>query len=273
MSVVPPNRIKQALLDGQSVVGTLLLEIRQSGVMPLLANAGFDFVIIDNEHGMFNIETIVDLTRTGRHVGLTPIVRIPDVTYAYMAKTLDAGAQGIMIPRIVDAQQVRDAVQFMKYPPQGIRGNATGLASTDYKSEPVTDIMNQFNEETMLIVQIEHISAVENLEEIVTIPGVDVALIGPNDLAISMGIPGQMEAPPLQAAIERTIEVCQTHGVYPAIHIANPGLAVYWAGKGMRLLSSSAETTMLMKAGLEISSAIRQGFKASSTEATPQQKE
>lgn len=260
MSVVPPNRIKQALSDGQSVVGTMLLEFRQPGVMPLLANAGFDFVIIDNEHGVFNIETIVDLTRTGRHVGLTPIVRITDVTYAEVAHTLDAGAQGIMIPRIVDAQQVRDAVQFMKYPPQGIRGNATGLASTDYKSEPVVDIMPRFNDETMLIVQIEHVSAIENLEEIVTIPGVDVALIGPNDLAISMGITGQMESPLLHAAIEKTIEVCEAHGVYPAIHFADPELATYWARKGMRLISSSADITMLVQAGLEVSSAIRRGI-------------
>lgn len=106
-SIIPPNRIKQALQAGQAVAGTMVVEIRQPAVMQLLANAGFDFVIIDNEHGAFNLETIADLSRTAIYVGLTPLVRIPDLTYPYVAQTLDAGAQGIMAPRITEPEQVR----------------------------------------------------------------------------------------------------------------------------------------------------------------------
>ncbi len=114
-SIIAPNRIKHALRDGQSVVGTMLAEIRQPAVIQLLANAGFDFVIIDNEHGPFNIETIADLSRTAKYLGLTPLVRVPDLAYPHIAQSLDVGAQGIMLPRVYNAQQVREAVQIMKY--------------------------------------------------------------------------------------------------------------------------------------------------------------
>ena len=129
-SIIEHNRMKQALQNGQSVVGTMVVEIRQPAVMQLLANAGFDFVIIDNEHGPFNIETIAELSRAAIYAGLTPIVRIPDLAYPYVAQPLDSGAQGIMQPRVYDAAQVRQAVEMMKYPPLGRRGSALSRGYT-----------------------------------------------------------------------------------------------------------------------------------------------
>ena len=107
-NIIIANRAKKALRDGQSVIGIMVVEIRQASIMQLLANAGFDFVIVDNEHGPFSIESIADLCRSARQVGLTPIVRVPDWTYPDLAQPLDAGAQGVMIPRITNAQQVRE---------------------------------------------------------------------------------------------------------------------------------------------------------------------
>lgn len=260
MSVIPRNRIKQALQEGQPVIGTMIVELRQPAVVQWLANAGFDFIIIDNEHGPFNVETIADLSRTARHLGLTPVVRIPDITYAHVAQTLDVGAQGLMIPRVVNARQVRDVVQMMKYPPQGIRGNALSRGFTDFKSGPVADALLASNEETLLIVQIENQSAVENIEEIVSTPGVDVAFIGPNDLSISLGVPGQIKAPQVQAAIEKTIDACQRHGVVPGAQMNDLDSAVYWAGKGMRLISSRAEAVFLINGGQEVVETIGRAF-------------
>ena len=259
-SIIPPNRAKQALQAGQSVVGTMVVEIRQPAVMQLLANAGFDFVIIDNEHGAFNLETVADLSRTAVYLGLTPIVRIPDLTYPYVAQTLDAGAQGIMVPRITEPQQVRQAVQMMKYPPIGQRGNAQSRGYTNFKSGPVTEVLAAVNQETMLIVQIETRAALENLEEIITIPGVDAAFIGPNDLSIALGLPGQLESAEVQAAIKRTITTCQQHGVIPALHMNDVKLATYWAGQGMRLISIGSEASLLIKAGLEVTAGLAGAF-------------
>jgi 2-keto-3-deoxy-L-rhamnonate aldolase RhmA len=259
-SIIAPNRIKRALKGGQSVVGTMVVEFRQPSVMQLLANAGFDFVIVDNEHGPFGLETIADLTRAAKQLGLTPIVRIPDLTYPYIAQSLDSGAQGVMIPRVFNVEQVHQALQIMKYPPLGIRGNALSRGYTDFRSGPVTEAMAQANEETMLVIQIETQGALDNLEEIVSIRGVDVALIGPNDLSIALGVPGQMEHPRLKSAIQKTIDLCQQHHVFPAIHINSLELAVHWAKQGMRLVSSNAETGLMIRGGFELTSAISQAF-------------
>lgn len=255
-SVIPPNRIKQALRQGQSVIGTMIAELRQPAVVQLLANAGFDFVIIDNEHGAFTIETIADLARMAVYVGVTPIVRIPDLAYPYLAQSLDAGAQGIMAPRISTAAQVREVVQMMKYPPLGMRGSALSRGYTRFKGGPVVETMAVANEETLLIVQVETRGAVDHIEEIVTTPGVDITLIGPNDLSIALGVPGQQDHPDMQAAIQKMIDACQRHGVYPAIHINDLKLAVYWTKQGMRLVSSSAEIGLLVKGGLEVTKTI-----------------
>ena len=121
-SAVPPNRLRQKLAAGRTVIGTMLVEMRQPGIMTLLANAGFDFVLIDNEHGPFSVETIADLSRAARDNGVTPIVRIPELTYAHVAQSLDGGAQGIMLPRVTARAQVEECVRYIKYPPEGRRG-------------------------------------------------------------------------------------------------------------------------------------------------------
>jgi 2-dehydro-3-deoxyglucarate aldolase/4-hydroxy-2-oxoheptanedioate aldolase len=261
-SIITPNRMKLTLREGKSVIGTMVTEIRQPAIMQLLANAGFDFVIIDNEHGAFNIETIADLSRTAVYLGLTPIVRIPDLTYPYVAQTLDAGAQGIMVPRISNVQQVKDIVQMMKYPPVGIRGSALIRGYTRFLSGSVAEVMATCNEETMLIVQIETLGALEAMEEIVATPGVDATFIGPNDLSIALGVPGQMDHPDLNAAIEAMISACRRHNVFPALQMNDLKLAAQWAAKGMRIVSSSSETGLLMKAGLEVTTTIKKSFAA-----------
>jgi len=255
-STYPTNKMKAALKAGQPQVGTMVCEIRQPGVMQLLANAGFDFAIIDNEHGPFNIESIADLSRMARLVGVTPIVRIPDLAYPYIAQSLDAGAQGIMVPRILEVAQVEVAVQMMKYPPLGRRGTALARGHTDFRSGSISEIVAAANQETLLIIQIETQESAARIEEIAAVPGVDVCLIGPSDLSVSLGVPGQMEAPQMKQAIEATIAACRKYGVTPAIHINSLELAVYWAKQGMQVISSGSEAGLLMKAGLEMTTMV-----------------
>ncbi len=258
--IIAPNLMKQAIKAGQNPIGTMIAEIRQPAVVQLLANAGFDFAIIDNEHGGFTIETIADLSRTAKYVGVTPLVRIPDVAYPYIAQVLDAGAQGVMLPRITEAAQVAEAVQCMKYPPVGRRGLALSRGHTNFRSGSIPDAMERTNEETLLIVQIETRPAIDALDDILSLPGVDVALIGPADLSIALGVPGQMEAPALTEAIETMVAACRRHGVAPAIHMNDLALATYWAKNGMQVLSSNAETGLMMQAGRAVTGALREAF-------------
>jgi 2-keto-3-deoxy-L-rhamnonate aldolase RhmA len=250
-SIIPPNRLKRALQESRPLIGTFVVEFRQPAVMQLLANAGFDFVFVDNEHGAFSMESVGELSRAAVLLGISPIVRVPDIAYPYIAQTLDVGAQGIMIPRVTDARQVREVVQKMRYPPLGERGSALERGLTQFKAGPVVEVMQSVHAETMLVVQIETCQALEAIDEIVAVPGVEAVLVGPNDLSIALGVPGQMEHPILKDAIQRTISACQKTGVFPAIHLGDPRLAAYWASRGMRLVSTGSEVSFIMRAGRE----------------------
>ena len=256
--IVPITRIREKLAQGQLVVGTMLVELRQPSVMTLLANAGFDFVLIDNEHGPFSVETIADLSRAARAAGVTPVVRIPELTYAQVTQALDGGAQGIMLPRVVARAQVEECIGFMKYPPLGRRGAVLARGHTGFMGGPLAETLEQFNRQTFLIVQIETASAVEHLDEILSVPGVDAALIGPTDLSLSLGAPGRMDDPKLLAAIERTLAACAAHSVVPAIHTNDVAMTSAWAARGMRLVSINSEAGLLMAGARTAVTAIRQ---------------
>jgi 2-keto-3-deoxy-L-rhamnonate aldolase RhmA len=257
MTIIPQNRLKQHLAQGKTAIGTMIAEIRQPAVIQCLANAGLDWVIIDNEHGSFSSETVAELSRFGRAIGLTPIVRVPALTYELISQSLDGGAQGIMLPRITSPEQVRDAISIVKYPPVGRRGSALGRGHTEFKGGDVVQMMAESNRETFVIVQIETREAVERIDEIVSVPGVDAALIGPNDLSIALEVPGRMRDPVLTAAIERMMAACSKAGVYPAIHTNDVTLTAEWARKGMRLVSISSDLGFLQKAAKEAADTIR----------------
>ena len=257
-SLIAPNRTREALADGKAVLGTMLAELRQPAVMQLLVNAGFDFVIIDNEHGPFNIETIADLSRTAVYLGLTPIVRVPAIDYPYIAQALDGGAQGIMAPRILTVEQVVQVVNTVKYPPVGQRGCAMSRGHTRFRGGPVSQAMADANLESLVVIQIETVDAVEAIDEIVAMAGVDVAFIGPNDLSIALGVAGQMTSPVLMAVIEKVIDACARQGVVAAIQMNDLPLAAQWASRGIRMLSYSSEIGLLTSAGASATHTLRE---------------
>ena len=245
-SIVPANRIRAKLAEGKTVVGTMLVELRQPSVMTLLVAAGLDFVLIDNEHGPFSVETIADLSRAARDAGITPIVRIPELTYAHVTQALDGGAQGIMLPRVTEPGQVELCVACMKYVPQGRRGAVLARGHTAFRGGPLADTLAAMNRETFLIIQIETAEALSRLDELLAVPGVDAALIGPTDLSVALGVAGQMDSPKLVRAIEQTLAACAAHGVIPAIHTNDVAMTAAWAKRGMRLVSINSEVGHLM---------------------------
>jgi 2-dehydro-3-deoxyglucarate aldolase/4-hydroxy-2-oxoheptanedioate aldolase len=256
-SIIAPNPLRAALREGKTVLGTMVAEIRQPAIMQLLGIAGFDFVIIDNEHGPFNIETIADLSRAGRCYGVTPIVRVPELSYTYLAQSLDVGAQGIMLPRVYTVDQVKQALDIVKYPPTGNRGCALNRGHTNFQGGAVLDIMARANAENLVVIQIETKEALEQVDAIAALPGVDVLFIGPNDLSISLGVAGPPTSETMVAAINKVVTACQTHGVTCAIQLADVELARQWAANGIPMISYGAETGLLIGAGQAATRAIR----------------
>ncbi|MGQ0704317.1 MAG: HpcH/HpaI aldolase family protein [Gemmatimonadales bacterium] len=243
---VPPNRLRARLAEGRVLIGTMVVELRQPSVMSLLADAGLEFVLIDTEHGPFSIETIADLCRAARVAGVTPIVRVPELTYTHVTQPLDAGAQGIMLPRVTGPEQIEFCLECMKYVPQGRRGVVLARGHTGFRAGPLAEVLAAMNRETFLVVQIETAEALDRLDELLPVPGVDAALVGPTDLSVALGVPGQMDHPTLVGAIERTLERCTAHSVVPAIHTNDVALTAAWAHRGMRMVSIASEAALLM---------------------------
>jgi len=254
---VPACRLRERLASGALSVGTMVAELRQPSLMNLLALAGFDFVILDGEHGPLGLETLVDLSRAARAAGLTPIVRPPDLQYALLTQPLDGGAQGIMLPRVTGPEQVREALTFMKYAPEGRRGAVLARGHTGFRAGPLIETLAAFNRETVLIVQIETAEAVDRLDDILAVPGVDAALIGPTDLSLALGVGGQLDHPTLTTAIETTMDACRRHGVAPAIHTNDVAMTAAWARRGMRLVSIASEAGLLISGARQAVETIR----------------
>jgi 2-keto-3-deoxy-L-rhamnonate aldolase RhmA len=242
------NPVKRALADGKAVFGSEISRLRSPEVARLYAAAGFDFAFIDMEHSAFGLETVADIIAMSRIAGIVPIVRVPQAEYAFVARVLDQGAQGIIVPRVNDPQTVRDIVSWMRYPPAGIRGFADTAAQTDHRRLPADEIIEANNNETLCVIQIERRQALENLDEMLAVPGVDVACMGCMDLSIDLGVPGQIDHPTMVAAIQRVVDSARRHGIASGIITGQMEAIRGWVQAGMRFASYATELMLLQDA-------------------------
>src|SRR5262245_5973864 len=222
---MPVNHAQSRLHNAGTVFGCILQQFRSAEIPRLLAEAGFDFVFVDCEHGGFDLETIQDVVRVARLAGITPLVRVGELSYSLVARALDVGAQGIILPRVEEPNLLREALSWMKFPPQGKRGFGLGPPQLDYRAQSFADAIADANATTLTVVQFESAKALERAEELLEVPGIDVALIGPSDLSISLGVPGEFEHPRLVEAVCLFIKVCNRYGVAPGIQVRNATLA------------------------------------------------
>jgi 2-keto-3-deoxy-L-rhamnonate aldolase RhmA len=256
-----PNRVKQALKRGEPVVGTMVSEARSPGFIWVLANAGFDFVFIDMEHGTYDLPTVSDMIKVARLAGTVPLVRVPDLAYHLAAQPLDAGAMGLMLPRVETREQVEQFVSFVKYPPMGERGASAGRAHTDYGAPGPQELVQHMNEHTLVILQIERKRAIDDIDQLLSVPGVDVALIGPFDLTISLG-EQNVGAPAVSAAIDRVVESARAHNVASGIHTGDPNVVLEWHRRGMTMLTCNSDIGMITAGAHQTVRALRQGIGA-----------
>lgn len=244
-----PNLVKKALKNGQVAVGTMISECRGPGVMTMMTTAGFDYVYIDMEHSTFSMETCSDMIAAAKASNTMAFVRTPGLGRLEIQKLLDAGADGVMVPQVSTAEEVRQIVAYAKYFPEGERGMALRRAHSNFGKAPPAQYMKHANEESMVIIQLESKTAMRDIEQLVSVPGVDAAFIGPNDLSQSYGKPGQSEDPEIIADLLNFIQVCNRHGVAPGIHAFDMKTAQRWIDAGMRLICYSNDINMITDTG------------------------
>lgn len=214
-----PNTVKRLLKEGKPAIGTWL-NFPCVNSAEAMAYAGWDWVTVDMEHGPIDFEMLNNMFMAIASANSIPMCRIPDNDPVYIKRILDAGAMGIVVPMVNSAEEAANAVRYAKYPPEGVRSAGGGRWRFGLAGGNAADYMNAANDEILVIVQIEHIDAVDRAEEILSVPGVDACFIGPNDLAWSMGLgKGAGEKDPSHAdAVARVAAAGKKVGTPTGIH-------------------------------------------------------
>jgi len=206
------NAIKPDVLRGHTVAGAMVFEFFSPGMATILSNAGCRFVFYDMEHTGLGFETLKWLFASCRGLPIEPMVRVPRGEYTWLARSLDLGARGVMVPMVESAEQARAIVQACRYPPAGRRGAAFGFAQDDYTGGDVADKVRRANERTLVVAQIETEHGLANVESIAAVDGIDVLWVGHFDLSNFLGIPARFDDPRFDAAMRRVAEVARRHG-------------------------------------------------------------
>jgi 2-keto-3-deoxy-L-rhamnonate aldolase RhmA len=200
------NRVKRILSEGGLALGTHVGGIADPQIVELIGLAGFDAAFIDMEHTSFDLHDVQLAVMAAERVGVTPIVRTPGFDPAFILRLLDMGVQGIQVPHVGDAAAARAAVKAVRYPPLGDRGMAAGSRAAEFGRIPLVEHMAHSNREILLACMIEDMAAVEQIDQIAAVQGVDLLAVGPSDLSRSLGVSGQPDHPRLVAAIDRVRE-------------------------------------------------------------------
>lgn len=196
------------------------ITFRDPASAEIMARAGFDWLAIDMEHSPITLDSAQELIRVIDLNGVRPVVRLSSNDPVQAKRVLDAGARGLIVPMVNSGEEAAAAVAMAKYPPQGRR--SFGLARAQDYGPGFGSYVRKANADVLVVVQIEHIDAVENAEAILSTPGVDAFFIGPYDLSGSMGIPGRLEHPKVRAAVRRVTELGRRLGVPAGVHIVEP---------------------------------------------------
>ncbi len=250
------NAVKARLKQNQAAVGTLLDQFWSPVTVRLLANAGFDFLFLDTEHASPDNAELINVIQACRMSGITPIVRPIDKEYPLIARVLDMGAQGIIMPRVESPEQAAQIVRFAKFPPDGVRGFGTFMP-LDYESVGLDEAIPFLNEQTLIVVQIETAAAVERVDDILAVEGIDVAFVGPFDLSTSLGVPGQVMHPQVIAAVEKVIGAAQAQDIAVGVFYQTPEDLAFWHARGARFLTCQTVSGMFRRRAAEVNGQIR----------------
>ena len=245
------NHLKKALREGKIVFGPFL-KITDPAVVEIMGFAGFDFVIIDEEHGPISIESAQNMIRAAESVNITPIIRVGNNDEALILRALDIGAQGVEIPQINSKSDAVRAVKSVKYSPQGERGVCRYVRAANYSSMDKFEYFKSENEETIIIAHIEGVEGINNLDEILSVPGINIIFIGPYDLSQSLGIPGEISHPLVTEKMKEVVLKCKENKVAVGTFADDIETAKSWVSLGVQYMSFSVDVGILYEASKKI---------------------
>jgi 2-dehydro-3-deoxyglucarate aldolase len=236
--------LKKRLAGHELVLGSWIT-MAHPAIAEIMARAGFSWLTVDLEHSVIGIREAGDLIRAIDLCGVSPLIRLSANDPVQIKRVMDAGAHGIIVPMVNSADEARQAVSSVRYPPKGQRG--VGLARAQGYGSAFEEYIRWLNEEAVVIVQVEHIKAVENLEGILAVDGVDGFIVGPYDLSGSLGIPGQFDHPQMLEAMQRIQTIGHVSSKAPGFHVVepDPGQLRQRMDEGYRFIAYSVDIRML----------------------------
>jgi 2-keto-3-deoxy-L-rhamnonate aldolase RhmA len=251
MALAPiTNSARERLVRGELSLGFGVRTAKSVEIAKAMKTAGFDWLFLDLEHSAMSIETAAQIALAALCAGIAPIVRVAEGEYSLATRLLDSGALGIVVPHVDSAGQAREIAQRLRYPPLGHRGAFSSMPQFDYRGVGVDEMTAALNAANLIVVMLETPAAIDNAEAIAAVEGIDVLLIGTNDLCIEIGIAGDLGHAKIADAYRSVVAACRRHGKWPGMAgVYDEALMRRYVEIGCRFLIAGADLAFMMSAG------------------------
>jgi 2-keto-3-deoxy-L-rhamnonate aldolase RhmA len=241
------NPLKEKLARGELVASMTVRLVSGIEIVPIAKSAGFDSLYVDLEHSSLTLQATSQISIMALEAGIPALVRVPANTPEYISRVLDGGALGVIAPGVRSAEEARAVVAAARYPPAGRRSLVAGLPHFGFRGVPAAEALPALNEATLVMVQCESAASLDATEEIVAIEGIDMVMIGSNDLLADLGLAGQYDHPRLAQAYERVIAACRRRGKHVGVGglATRPDLVARFVQLGARYVSTGTDLAFL----------------------------
>ncbi|WP_457253639.1 HpcH/HpaI aldolase family protein [Pedococcus sp. P5_B7] len=247
------NHAKEKLAAGQPVYSMTVRLVRSTDIASIAYTAGFDSVYIDLEHSGFPLDALSQICMACNHLGVTPLVRVPGLDATLIGRVMDLGAMGVILPGVESADEARAAVSAVKHAPLGARSLAGAATQLHYRPLPPAQTVRELDQSSMVVAMIESQKGLAAADDIAAVEGVDMLLVGANDLSVELGVAGQMDDERIDKAYRRVLDVCRTHG--KAVGIGGlggrPDLIRKYLQLGAQYVSTGNDISFLLAAATE----------------------
>ena len=256
------NVAKEKILNNELCLGVGLRQSRTVDIGKIMATSGYDWLFIDMEHNSMDIDIASQISVAAQDAGITPIVRVPDFAHHHATRVLDCGAMGVVFPHVENADIAKKLVSYCLYPPKGHRSMTGVLPQLDFKQKAIADVANTINDNMLIVIMLESPEAIANVDSITAVDGIDVILVGTNDLCMEMGIPGDYSNPKVKDAYSKVIEACKKYRKTPGMGgVYNEELMSEYINLGMKFILSGSDLSFMMQSALQRSNKLRSFLK------------
>ena len=252
------NAARERLGSGELALGVILRQARTVDIAPIMKSCGYDWLFLDLEHNSMDLDVAVQIAVAALGAGIAPVARVPAGQLWMATRFLDGGGLGIVVPHVDTPEEAQRIAQALRYPPQGHRSVAGGLPHFGYEKVRLAETCAAINAATLVVVMLETPTAIANAAAIAAVPGIDSLLIGTNDLAMELGIPGAFADPRIAAAYQSVCDACRAHGKFAGVGgIADEALLRRYIGMGVRLVLPGSDLSLMARAAAETAATMR----------------